>query len=296
MSATTSATTQNSPQARRGIDPRWYSSSLLTLILVVGQWKFQMLGDSYLPWAVALGTSLLTELILFRAHNPGRWPNLLSAYISGNSVAILLKPSGAILWPFVVASMLAIVSKYVLRSGDRHLWNPTNFSICALLLIAPTQTTILSHEWGNDLGIVLALWCVGLLVVFRAKVWHLTLGYLGMFAALAWFRTLFNGDTFAAEVGPITGPMYTLFIFFMVTDPKTIVRGRARQMFVLALIALTECAIRMAADFEILSSSSALAVAPGMFALFFIGAPALLLDLRRPRQASPGAAPLAGVG
>ncbi|MEY2786208.1 MAG: hypothetical protein RL277_2420 [Planctomycetota bacterium] len=296
MSATTSATTQNSPQARKGIDPRWYSSSLLTLILVVGQWKFQMLGDSYLPWAVALGTSLLTELILFRAHNPGRWPNLLSAYISGNSVAILLKPSGAILWPFVVASMLAIVSKYVLRSGDRHLWNPTNFSICALLLIAPAQTTILSHEWGNDLGIVLALWCVGLLVVFRAKVWHLTLGYLGMFAALAWFRTLFNGDTFAAEVGPITGPMYTLFIFFMVTDPKTIVRGRARQMFVLALIALTECAIRMAADFEILSTSSALAVAPGMFALFFIGAPALLLDLKRPRQASPGAAPLAGVG
>lgn len=296
MSATTSATTQNSPQARKGIDPRWYSSSLLTLILVVGQWKFQMLGDSYLPWAVALGTSLLTELILFRAHNPGRWPNLLSAYISGNSVAILLKPSGAILWPFVVASMLAIVSKYVLRSGDRHLWNPTNFSICALLLIAPAQTTILSHEWGNDLGIVLALWCVGLLVVFRAKVWHLTLGYLGMFAALAWFRTLFNGDTLAAEVGPITGPMYTLFIFFMVTDPKTIVRGRARQMFVLALIALTECAIRMAADFEILSTSSALAVAPGMFALFFIGAPALLLDLKRPRQASPGAAPLAGVG
>jgi Na+-translocating ferredoxin:NAD+ oxidoreductase RnfD subunit len=296
MSATTSATTQNSPQARKGIDPRWYSSSLLTLILVVGQWKFQMLGDSYLPWAVALSTSLLTELILFRAHNPGRRPNLLSAYISGNSVAILLKPSGAILWPFVVASMLAIVSKYVLRSGDRHLWNPTNFSICALLLIAPAQTTILSHEWGNDPGIVLALWCVGLLVVFRAKVWHLTLGYLGMFAALAWLRTLFNGDTFAAEVGPITGPMYTLFIFFMVTDPKTIVRGRARQMFVLAMIALTECAIRMAADFEILSTSSALAVAPGMFALFFIGAPALLLDLKRPRQASPGAAPLAGVG
>ncbi|MFM7282014.1 MAG: hypothetical protein ACKO32_09570, partial [Planctomycetia bacterium] len=87
MSATKSATTGNSPQVRRGIDPRWYSSSLLTLILVVGQWKFQMLGDSYLPWAVALSTSLLTELILFRAHNPGRWPNLLSAYISGNSVA-----------------------------------------------------------------------------------------------------------------------------------------------------------------------------------------------------------------
>jgi hypothetical protein len=293
MSATTIVQPKSSSQTKKGIDPRWLSSILLTLILVVGQWKYQMLGDSYLPWAVALGTSLLTELILFRAHNPGRWPNLLSAYISGNSVAILLKPSGAILWPFIVDSMLAIVSKYVLRSGERHLWNPTNFSICALLLIAPAQTSILSHEWGNDLGIVLTLWCVGLLVVFRAKVWHLTLGYLGMFAVLAWFRTLFNDDSFATEIGPITGPMYTLFIFFMVTDPKTIVRGRARQMFVLALIALTECAIRMAADHELLSVTSPLAVAPSMFALFFVGAPALLMDLRRSK---PQSAYLAGAG
>ena len=32
--------------ARKGVDPRWYSSSLLTLILVIGQWKFQILGDA----------------------------------------------------------------------------------------------------------------------------------------------------------------------------------------------------------------------------------------------------------
>lgn len=285
MSAQTANSTQEKAPARKGIDPRWFSSSLLTLILVIGQWKFQMLGDSYVPWAVALGTALLTELVLFRAHHSKGWPNLLSAYISGNSVAILLKPSGAILWPFVVASMLAIVSKYVLKSGDRHLWNPTNFSICILLLLAPSQTTILSHEWGNDLGIVLTLWAVGLLVVFRAKVWHLTLGYLAMFLALAWFRTLFNGDSVAAEIGPVTGPMYTLFLFFMVTDPKTIVRGKGKQMIVLALIALTECAIRMAADFEVLSPNNSLAIAPGMFALFFVGAPALLLDLKLARPA-----------
>ncbi len=283
MSDTLASASKPAP-ARSGIDPRWFSSSLLTLILVVGQWKYQMLGDSYLPWAVALGTALVTELVLFRAHHPGRWPNLLSAYISGNSVAILLKPSGTILWPFVVASMLAIASKYVLKSGDRHLWNPTNFSICLLLLVAPAQTTILSHEWGNDLGIVLALWAVGAVVVYRAKVWHLTLGYLAMFAALAWFRTLFNGHSFAAEIGPVTGPMYTLFLFFMVTDPKTIVKGRGRQMLVLSLIALTECAIRMAADFEVLSPNNSLAIAPGMFALFFVGAPALLLDLRARRE------------
>lgn len=275
--------------AKKGIDPRWFSSTLLTLILVIGQWKYQMLGDSYIPWACALGSSLLTELVLFRAHNPGRWPNLLSAYISGNSVAILVKPSG-VLWPFFVGAILSIASKYVLRTGDRHLWNPTNFSICIMLLLAPAQVTILSHEWGNDWGIVLTLWCVGMIVVTRAKVWHLTLGYLAMFCALAWVRTLFNGQTLAAEIGPVTGPMYTLFLFFMVTDPKTIVKGRAKQMLVLSVIALAECAIRMAADLEYLSPNSSLAVAPGMFALFFVGAPALLWDLKRTPALSPKAA------
>jgi len=265
------------------IDPRWFSATLLTLILVIGQWKFQILGDDYTGWAVAFGVSVLAELVLFRLH-AGGWPNLLSAYISGNSVVILLKPQGDLLWPFAVASLLSIGSKYVLRYQGRHLWNPTNFGICALLLLAPSKISILSHQWGNDWGILLAIWSVGLLVVIRARVWHLTVGYLVLFAALAWVRTLFNQHPLLAELGPITGPMYTLFVFFMVTDPRTIVSGRGKQLFVLLLIALLECAIRMAVDFEKLSGDSALAVAPGMFALFFIGAPALWLQLREQRR------------
>ncbi len=268
---------------KRRIDPRWFSATLLTLILVIGQWRFQILGDDYTGWVVAFGTALLAELVLFKLH-AGGWPNLLSAYITGNSVVILLKPQGDLLWPYAVASLLSIGSKYVLRYDGRHLWNPTNFGICALLLLAPSRISILSHQWGNDWGILLAIWAVGLLVVTRARVWHLTIGYLLLFAALAWVRTLFNGHPFRAEFGPITGPMYTLFVFFMVTDPRTIVSGRTKQLFVLVMIALLECAIRMAVDAELLSGESALAVAPGMYALFFIGAPALWLELREKQR------------
>ena len=271
---------------RKKIDPRWLSGSLLTLILVVGQWRFQILGDDYTGWALALGSALVCELALFRLHSPG-WPNLLSAYISGNSVAILVKPQGDLLWPFVVGSLISIGSKYVLRYETRHLWNPTNFGVCALLLLAPAKISILSHQWGNDWGILLAIWSVGLLVVTRARVWHLTIGYLVLFAALAWVRTLFNHHPFLAEVGPITGPMYTLFVFFMVTDPRTIVAGRAKQLRVLVMIALVECAIRMCVDAELLSGNSALAVAPGMYALFFVGPPFLWLELRGKRKTAP---------
>jgi hypothetical protein len=117
-------------------------------------------------------------------------------------------------------------------------------------------------------------------VVIRARVWHLTIGYLALFAALAWLRTLFNGHSFLAEVGPITGPMYTLFVFFMVTDPRTIVSGRGKQLFVLLVIALLECAIRMAADGGWLSDTNPLVFAPGMYALFIAGPPFFWLDLR----------------
>lgn len=276
--------------ARKGIDPRILSSSLLTLILLIGQWKFQILGDDYVPWIVALATCVVTELALHWLHT-GKMVNLLSAYISGNSVAILVKPQGSLLWPFAVGALLAILSKYVLRYRERHLWNPTNFSICALLLLAPGSVSILSHQWGNDPAMVAVIWFVGLLVVIRARVWHLTIGYLALFAAFAWVRTLFNGQTLEAELGPVTGPMYQLFMFFMVTDPRTIVSGRKQQLGVLFLIALTECLIRLAADFDWIGAENPLRVAPPMFALFFVGAPFLWLQLRARAARAPEAVP-----
>jgi hypothetical protein len=271
------------PKARRGIDPRWFSSSLLTLILAIGQWRFQILGDSYLPWMCALGTALVAEIVLFKLHSDG-FPNLLSAYISGNSVAILLKPSSDVLWPFIVCSLLAIASKYVLRYKGRHLWNPTNFSVCALLVLATGRVSILSHQWGNDPTMVAIIWAVGLLTVIRARVWHLTIGYLAMFALLAWVRTWFNDQPLRSELGPVTGPMYQLFMFFMVTDPRTVVRGRGLQMIVLAFVALTECAIRLACDFDVLPSGNPLCAAPPMFALFIVGPVCLYLQLAKAPQ------------
>src|SRR5690349_24233611 len=121
---------------------------------------------------------------------------------------------------------------------------------------------------------------------------HLTIGYLLLFAALAWVRTLLNQHSFAAEFGPMTGPMYTLFIFFMVTDPRTIVSGRGTQLLVLLATALLECAIRLAVDFERIPGDSPLAIAPGMYALFLVGPPALWWQLRGKRrpQLAPAAA------
>jgi len=59
-------------------------------------------------------------------------------------------------------------------------------------------------------------------------------------------RTAFTGHSFLAEVAPITGPMYQLFIFFMITDPKTTVKPRWAQCLVVFLIAVVEMILRLA--------------------------------------------------
>ena len=87
----------------------------------------------------------------------------------------MVKPAAALLWPFILGSFIAIVSKYVLTYRGRHLWNPTNFSIGAMVLLAPGSMSVLSHQWGNSAAVVGVIYAVGLVVAWRAKVIPLTL-------------------------------------------------------------------------------------------------------------------------
>src|SRR5712691_2527015 len=115
------------------MDPRYPVSFLITLILVLGEARYGILGG-YDRLATALGVCVATELALSRWLR-GRFANVASAYITGISLALLIKPPVALLWPFALGGFLAIASKYVLRHRGRHLWNPSNFAISVLLLV-----------------------------------------------------------------------------------------------------------------------------------------------------------------
>ena len=104
---------------------RYLPPLFITTILVVGHFAYGIL-ESYERTALAIVFALVTELVLGRIFF-GKWINLSSAYISGISVGILIKSSAV--WPFVLCALISITSKYVLRIGDRHIWNPTNFGV-----------------------------------------------------------------------------------------------------------------------------------------------------------------------
>src|SRR4029078_10173884 len=131
-------------------------------------------------------------------------------------------------------------SKSLLKSRNNPLWTPTNFAISALLLLAPDRVSVLSHQFGNDLTTNLVIWIFGLIIAARVGVLHITLTYVLSFLILNGGRALALGQPLLPEIAPITGPMYQLFVFFMITDPRTVVRGRRRQIVVAILIAIME--------------------------------------------------------
>ena len=266
-----------------GLSPKWLITMLITLIVVVGQLRFQIL-ESLWVLPVAVGTAVLVEMALSRLVR-GRIGSIQSAYISGTSMTVLTQTQQGYLWPFALGAAISITSKYALTYKGRHLWNPTNLGISLLVLLAPSSVTVLSEQWGNALGPVLIVWSVGLAVATRAKILHVTLAYAIAFVAFAGLRSGITGSAFLNELAPITGPMYQLFLFFMITDPATTVSSRRGRIGVAVAIAAVECAIRLAGELEPTGLAASVLLplqqAPPIFALALVGPIAKFWDLRR---------------
>ena len=224
------------------LENRYLAPMFITTILIIGQVSFGFL-ESWSRTFLAIGAGLLMELALGRLIT-GKWPNLASAYITGISVGILIRSPE--FWPYALCSAISITSKYVIRWRGRHLWNPSNFAICMMLLLAPEFVAALSVQWGNRIEPMLVVWALGALITWRVQRFHITATYVVSFLAFALLRGFITGHGFLAEVAPITGPMYQLFIFFMITDPKTTVKLRWAQCLVAFLVAAMEMVLRLA--------------------------------------------------
>jgi Na+-translocating ferredoxin:NAD+ oxidoreductase RnfD subunit len=245
-------------------DNRYLAPAFITCILLAGHLSFGIL-ESYKKTGLAIIASLITELILGRIFT-GKWPNIASAYITGISVGILVRSPA--FWPYVICSVISIMSKYVLRIKGRHIWNPSNFGISVLLFLAPETVATLSIQWGNYLLPMIVIWCLGAVIVWRVRRFHITATYVTCFIAFAFLRSYITGSPWQSEIAPLTGPMYQLFIFFMITDPKTTVRSKYWQCVVVALVALVEMILRL----------EQVVYAP-FYALFLVGPAALLLEM-----------------
>lgn len=245
-------------------DRRYTAPLLITAVLLGGHLSFGIL-ESYKAIVLAIGAAVVAELVLSRLLRD-EWPHLASAYISGISVGILVRTP--LFWPFAVCSLLSIISKYVLRFRGRHLWNPSNFGICAMLFLAPHVVAPLSVQWGNNVWPMLVIWILGSVIIWRFRRFHICATYVAGFFLFALLRTFLTGDSFLAEIAPITGPMYQLFVLFMITDPKTTVASKGGQVAVAFAIAFVELLFRLG---EVVHAP--------FYALFIVGPIALLIEM-----------------
>ena len=267
---------------KKQFDSRYVAPLVITLILIIGQVSYGIL-ESYPKTLLSIGCSIAAEiglsLLVYR-----KFPHLASAYVSGISCGILVR--SPLVWPFVFVAVISILSKYVLRLHGRHLWNPSNFGISAMLFLAPVAVASLTQQFSNSVWPMVTIWTLGSVILWRLKRLHICTAYVGSFIAFAFLRAALPGhhemglwNAFTTEVAPITGPVYQLFIFFMITDPKSTVKGVGPQMAVAASVAAVECILRLTGNVH----------AP-YFALFLVGPTANLMEiLGTKRPAAPKA-------
>jgi len=274
-----------------GIDIRFVPPMLITMILLIGEFTTHFL-ESWQKTVIAIIAAMAIELVLGRLFT-GKWPLLASAYISGISVGILVR--SPLIWPYLFCSAVSITSKYVIRWKGRHLWNPSNFGICVLLLLAPTFASTLSIQWGNSMLPMAVVWVVGSIIIAKLKRFHITLTYVVSFLLFALLRSAITHDSWQSEIAPITGPMYQLYIFFMITDPKTTVTTKTGQMIVAFLIAAVECVFRLVHVWGNIHLDELSVHAP-YYALFVVGPIANMIEIARtpakpsaPQVAAPAA-------
>lgn len=230
-------------------DPRVYQIGVLSALLVYGMGWLDF--EITLARAVLLlGTVLATQALCDRldgrlrpldcgeatARQRPRPVNWKSALISGLSLCLLLRTNGPGL--AVLAGVIAIGAKFVFRIKRKHLFNPTNGAVVALLLFTD-QAWVSPGQWGSVAFFGFLMACLGGLVVNRASRSDVTYAFIVAYCALMFGRSAYLGEPMAIPLHRLQSGALLLFTFFMISDPKTTPDSRAGRVVFAALVAFT---------------------------------------------------------
>ncbi len=213
-------------------DPRFYQIAVLATLLGYGMvWlDFDIAAGRA---ALLLGVALLTQAACTRIWKlPSFDPR--SALISGLSLCLLLRTNDPLL--AVLGSVVTIASKFVLRVRGKHLFNPTNFGVVAMML-ATGQVWVSPGQWGNAAFFGFLMACLGGLVVNRAARSDVTLAFIASYLTLVFARSFYLGEPVAIPIHRLQSGALLLFTFFMISDPRTTPNSRAGRVLFGALVA-----------------------------------------------------------
>jgi Na+-translocating ferredoxin:NAD+ oxidoreductase RnfD subunit len=230
-------------------DPRLHLAGVIVSLQVLGQVAFDF-RLSIAQILISIVTCAVLEVaITFRQQRVIMWP--ASAMLTGNGVAFILRVPGTAhgdwwslhgWWIFAGTAAISLLSKYVIRFRGRHVFNPSNFGLVAcFLLLGPARAEPLDFWWGPmSVWLALALTLIvagGFAILRRLHLLGVAISFWLVFAAgIAVLATTEHAMTARWHLGPITGaelwrilvfsPEILVFLFFMITDPKTVPDSR----------------------------------------------------------------------
>jgi len=213
-------------------DPRLYQIGALASLLLYGM-AFLHFDVSAPRVALLIGSVLAAQLLCSRAAGLPS-VEVRSALISGLSLCLLLRTNSPLL--AVAASFVTVASKFVLRWNGKHVFNPTNFGLVAMMLLTD-RVWVSPGQWGTTAFFAFLIACAGILVVRRAARSDVTLAFLGFYAVLLFARSAALGEPLAIPFHRLQSGALLLFAFFMISDPKTTPDSRLGRIFFAMLVA-----------------------------------------------------------
>jgi Na+-translocating ferredoxin:NAD+ oxidoreductase RnfD subunit len=213
-------------------DPRLYQIGSLGGLLAFGVLRLD-LEVRGLHAALILLTVLATQYAGGRLAGLPRF-DPRSALISGLSLCLLLRTSAPGL--AVLAAAVAIGSKFLLRVRGKHVFNPTNLALVALIGVTG-EIWVSPGQWGSVAFFAFLMACAGGLVVNRASRSDVTCAFIAAYAALVLGRSWWLGDPLAVPLHRLQNGALVLFTFFMISDPRTTPDSRAGRILFAVLVA-----------------------------------------------------------
>ena len=244
-------------------DPRLQVAAVIVTIHVLGQVALGFHVSVPQILAAILTCAVIEVVLTFRRHRELVWP--ASAMLTGSGVALILRvpstPRGDhwtthAWYVFAAVAGVSLLTKYVIRYRGSHLFNPSNIGlVAAFLLLGSTRVEPLDFWWSPLDAPMIAAYAViligGVLVTRRLDLlvpatifWVVLAGGVGLVAlsghcmVARWAFAPVCGLDFWRVI--VTSPEVLIFLFFMLTDPKTVPPGRVGRMLfalVLAIVA-----------------------------------------------------------
>lgn len=240
-------------------DPRLHVAAVILTVHLLGQVGLGFLLSVPQLLAAMLTCAVIEVALTFWQSRSFVWP--ASAMLTGSGVALIFRLVGTPpddhwtfygWWVYAAVAGLSLLTKYVIRYRGSHVFNPSNIGlVVAFVLLGTSRAEPLDFWWAPLDGWMIAAYAViiigGLLITRRlqllamaATFWLALVVGVGILAASGHCMTA--NWAFAPVCGVdfwrviVTSPEVLIFLFFMITDPKTIPAGRvARVAFGLAV-------------------------------------------------------------